>query len=65
MTKCITESCTKKMEKKDGRGAHDNKKRKLNKDDIFSDYKIEGQIIDLLTFLTEEITTLKKGSQIS
>ena len=53
------------MEKKDGRGAPDNKKRKLNKDDIFLDYKIEGQIIDLSTFLTEEIATLKKGSQIS
>ena len=49
------------MEKKDGRDAPDNKKRKLNKDDIFLDYKIEGQRIDLLTFLTEEITTLKKG----
>ena len=35
MTKCITESCTKNTEKKDGRGAPDNKKRKLNKDDIF------------------------------
>ena len=35
------------------KSSSDNKNRKLNKDDIFSDYKIEGQIIDLLTFLIQ------------